>query len=88
MIKEESVATANEKVLNKVNPNEFDPLQEKEKKAEEIKKEPNNQHGDVSAKEPTSVPPAAVSAAKTSTSQINEYYGATPVYGLYSSIII
>lgn len=82
MVKEESVTTANEKVLNKVNPNEFDPLQEKEKKADEIRKEQNS-HGDTSAKEPTSIQPSAVPAAKTPNSQMNEYYGPNSIYGLY-----
>lgn len=86
MSKEEpAIAATSDKVINKVIPNEFDPLQDKEKKIEEIKKDQIS-HGDVANKDSTTVPPQALPTAKTSNNQINEYYGATPVYGLYLSV--
>lgn len=83
---EESVVTTNEKVLNKLNPNEFDPLQEKGKKIEENKNEHSN-HGDVSVKETPMAAPA-VPSVKTSNSQLNEYHTGTPVYGLFWHILL
>lgn len=77
--KEESAPAASDKTVNKVNPNEFDPLQDKEKKVEEIKKEQKNT--DVPSNEPAFIQQQA-NVVKTTNPQMGEYYGNPPIYGL------
>lgn len=80
-VKDETVAVTNDKTLNKVNPNEFDPLQEKNKKAEEIKREQKS--SEVSINESPALPPTPANVVKTTNPQMGEYYGAQPIYGLH-----